>query len=199
MVASDANAARIRERVAGVGAEAERRQAGRHGGGAAAARSRRAQRRIVGVADGAADGADAEIAERKLVEVGLAEHDRAALLHAGGDARIEARAMIDQRQRAAGGRQFGRVDVVLEDDRHAVKRTARRAPAAALGIARAGVGDGARIDRQHGAERRTVAIVESQIRARYSRVMSSDVMTPLVIASCSSDTVFSKTVNGAAG
>ena len=83
-----------------------------------------AERRIVGVADGAADGADAEIAERELVEVGLAEDDGAAALHAGGDARIEARPMIDQRQRAAGGRQLGRVDVVLEDDRDAVERAA---------------------------------------------------------------------------
>ena len=75
-------AARVRQRVAGVGAEAERRQARGHRGGAAAARSGGAERRIVGVADGAADGADAEIAERELVEVGLAEHDGAALLHA---------------------------------------------------------------------------------------------------------------------
>ena len=33
-------------------------------------------------------------------------------------------------------------------------------------------------------------------RARYSRVMSSDVVSPCVIASCSCETVFSKTVNG---
>ena len=46
---------RVRQRVARVGAEAERRQAGRHGRGAAAARSGGAERRIVGVADGAAD------------------------------------------------------------------------------------------------------------------------------------------------
>ena len=107
----------VRQRVAGVGAEAERRQAGGHGGGAAAARAGGAERRVVGVADRAADGADAEIAERELVEVGLAEDDRAARLHAGGDARVEPRPVIDQRQGAAGGRQLRGVDVVLEHDR----------------------------------------------------------------------------------
>ncbi len=136
---------RVRQRVAGVGAEAKRSQAGGDGGGAAAARARGAERRIVGVADRAADRADAEIAERELVEVGLAEHDGAALLHAGGDARIEPRPMIDQRQRAAGRGQLHGVDVVLEDDRHAVKRAARAA-GSALGIASARVGDGARVD-----------------------------------------------------
>src|SRR5437762_2795821 len=33
-------------------------------------------------------------------------------------------------------------------------------------------------------------------RARYSRVISAEVVTPVVIASWSCDTVFSKTVNG---
>ena len=189
---------RIRQRVAGVGAEPERREARRDGGRAAAARAGRAERRIVGVADRAADGADAEVAERKLVEVGLAEHDGAALPHAGGHARIEARPMIDERARAAGGRQPEHVDVVLEDDRDAVKRAAHAA-GGALGVARAGVGDRARIEREHRAERRAVAIVEraaaSGTRGRCPRRS----MSPRVIASCSCGTVFSKTVNGAGG
>ena len=69
--------------------------------------------------------------------------------------------MIDERERSARGRQLGRVDVVLEDDRHAVKWTADAA-GGALGIARAGIGDRAWIDREHRAERRAVAIVERE-------------------------------------
>ena len=36
-------------------------------------------------------------------------------------------------------------------------------------------------------------------RARYSRTMSSEVTSPRVIASCSSETLFSNTVNGVGG
>ena len=71
--------------------------------------------------------------------------------------------MIEQRERSARGRQLSRVDVVLEDNRDAVKRTAH-APGRALGIARARIGDGARVDGEHGSERRPVAIVERQPR-----------------------------------
>ena len=86
----------VRKRVAGVGAKRERGQTGGNCGRAAAARAGRAERRVVGVADRAADGADAEIAEGELVEICFAENDGAALPHAGGDPRIEARSMIDE-------------------------------------------------------------------------------------------------------
>ncbi len=88
----------VRERVACVGPEGERHEAGGHGDGAAAARSRRAERRIVGVADRAGDRADAEVAERELVEVRLAEHHRAAAPHSGGHSRVEPRPVIQERQ-----------------------------------------------------------------------------------------------------
>ena len=105
------------------------------------------QRRVVGVADGAADRADAEVAERELVEVRLAEDHRAAGLHAGGHARVEARTVIAKRQRAAGRRQIGRVDVVLEHDRHAVEGP-EHAARGAHRIAGPRVGDRARVERQ---------------------------------------------------
>ena len=99
-------AGRIRQRVAGVGAEAERARLAATAVALPPLEPDGAERRIVGVADRAADGADAEVAERKLVEIGLAEQDGAALLHARGDARIETRMMIDERARAAGRRQL---------------------------------------------------------------------------------------------
>ena len=69
--------------------------------------------------------ADAEVAERELVEVRLAEQHRAGAAHARGDARVEPRPVIDQRPRSAGRRQTEDVDVVLEDHRDAVHRAAR--------------------------------------------------------------------------
>src|SRR6185436_14260288 len=135
------------------------------------ARSRRAERWIVGIADGSTDRADAEVAEREFIEVGLAENHGAALLHAGGNARIDARVMIDERERSAGGWQFGGVNVVLEDDWDAVEWTTH-ASGGALRIAGAGVGDRARIDGEHRPEGRAMAIVERQSR----KVLAHDVL-----------------------
>ena len=79
--------------------KAERGEAGGDGGRAAAARTGGAERRVVGVADRAADGADAEIAEGKLVEIGFAEDDGAAL--AACRRRRASRAAADDRQARA--------------------------------------------------------------------------------------------------
>ena len=78
-------AGRIRKGVARVGAEAERGKTRRDRGGAPATRTRGAERGVVGVAHGAADRADAEVAEWKLIEVRLAEHHGSAALHPGRD------------------------------------------------------------------------------------------------------------------
>src|SRR6185436_435797 len=92
-----------------------------------AARSGRAERRIVRIADRSRDGADPEVAEWKLVEVRLPEHHRPAAAHARRHARIETRPMVDERERTPGRRQAEHVDVVLERDRDAVERTAHAA------------------------------------------------------------------------
>src|SRR5204862_7789123 len=106
----------------------------------AAARACSAERRVVRVADRPADGADPEIAERKLVAVRLAEHDRPGAPHARRPAGVEPRPVIDERARATRRRQAEDVDVVLEGDRYGVQRTARAA-GGALGVAGARVGD----------------------------------------------------------
>ena len=154
---------RVRQRVAGVGAEAERGEAAGDGGRGSAARAGRAQRRIERVADGAADGADAEVPERKLVEVGLAEHDRPGPPHPGGDARIEARPMIQQRPRAARRRQTEHVDVVLEDHRDAVHRSPP-ASGRALRVEGTRLRDRRRIQREHRTQGRAVTIEPRQPR-----------------------------------
>src|SRR5688572_8196704 len=67
--------------------------------------------------------------------------------------------MLNQRERAASGRQFGRVDVVLEEDRHAVKRASHGA-ASPLGITRARIGNRAGINREDRTKCGTVTIVK---------------------------------------
>ena len=143
------------------------------------------ERRIVGVADRAADGADAEVAERKLVEVGLAEDDRAA--------RASCRRPRANRA-AAGDRRSARDPPVVGSPSASMLSLKtigtpwngpRTRPAARSASQRARVGDRARVERQHrrgtsgrGDRRATAA---PGTRGRCPRTSTS----PRVIASCS--------------
>ena len=71
---------RLADRAAGVGADRPRRDAGRHGRGAAAARAARHALAVPGVLDRAEAGVLVRRAHRELVLVGLAEHRRAGRL-----------------------------------------------------------------------------------------------------------------------
>ncbi len=128
---------------------------------AAAAGAGSAERRVVGVADRAAEGADAEVAEGEFVEIGFSQHDGAAASHAGGDARVEARLVVDQRARAAGSRHALKIDVVLVQHWHAVEGAAHAARGA-LGVAGAGIGEGVRVEGEDGVECRAASIVLSR-------------------------------------
>ena len=169
---------RVRQRVAGVGAEAERGEAGRDGGRGAAARAGRAQRRIERVADRAADGADAEVAERKLVEVRLAEHRprrRAACRRPRAN-----RAAADDRRSARDPPVVGRPSTSMLS----LKITGmpcsgpRTPPAARSASRRTRVGDRRRIEREHRAQRRPVAIEQRQPR----QILADDVLRRRVAA-----------------
>ena len=103
--------------------------------------------------------------------------------------------MIDKRPRAAGRRQLQGVDVVLEDDRHAVERAAHasgralRVGARASAIARGLIDSIARTSGRGDRTRQPRQVLADDVLAR---------VAPAVIASCSCSTVFSKTVNGGA-
>src|SRR6187200_1144352 len=79
--------------------------------------------------------------------------------------------MINQRKGAAGARQLRGVDVVLEHDRNTVKWAAYFSRCS-FRITRPGVRDSTRVNRQHGAKRRAVAIVERQTR----EILAGDVL-----------------------
>ena len=117
-----AERARLADRAAGVGAERDRRQAGRHRDRGAAARpardaiqrpriARHAERRVLG-----------RRAHRELVAVGLAEDDRAGRFQALDGRRGEGRHEALEDPRGGGGRHVARAEVVLHRHRHAEQR-----------------------------------------------------------------------------
>jgi hypothetical protein len=106
----------------GVGAERKRDLAGRDDIGRAGTRAAADVRRVERVGDRAERRAGADQAGRELVEVGLADHDRAGIDEALHERRVGQRRR--EREAGAGGgrRQPGDVDVVLHCERHAVER-----------------------------------------------------------------------------
>jgi hypothetical protein len=117
-----------------------------------------AERRVICVSNCPTDGADAKIAERKLVEIGFTEHNGPALAHAGGDARIEARSMIKKSTRSARAGQAKHIDIVFEYHGDAVKGSAH-VSARPFGVGRAGLGDRAGVDRENGEKVWSIAVV----------------------------------------
>ena len=126
------------DRAAGVAAHAGRGEAGRDRGAGAAARSAGVARRIVRVARLTAERADRGDAGRELVQVGLADDDRACVAQLLHLKRVAAGHEAGQRQRSARGRQVDGFEVVLHDNRNPVERAAQ-APRGALLVE--GVGD----------------------------------------------------------
>ena len=117
-------AGRHAARAGGVGAERERDVA-------ACDRDRRARARAAADAIGreraarpAVRRARADEAGRELVEVGLAEADRAGLDQLRNRCRVAAR-QVGERRARRGGREAGDVDVVLDRERHAEQRQRR--------------------------------------------------------------------------
>ena len=80
------------------------------------------------------------------VIAGLGDDDRAGVAQVLRQRRLVRRHESGERQRAAGRRHVGRVDVVLERDRDAVQRTAHFARRA-LAVALVGLLERARVDR----------------------------------------------------
>jgi hypothetical protein len=108
-------------RAARVGADGRRRGAQPEQRRVAAAGAARDARRIERVArrpEGVVVPGDAL---RPLVQVGLAEHQRAGVQQALRHARVNARPVVGHPRAARGGRHAGDVDVVLEGQRHAMQ------------------------------------------------------------------------------
>ena len=142
---------RLADRAAGVGAERDRRQAGRH-------RDRRAAARAAGdaverprVAGDAERRVLGRRAHRELVAVGLAEDDRAGRLEALDGRRRVGRHEALEDPRGGRRRHVARAEVVLHRHRHAEQRPIGRRRV--LGVERRGPGQHPRrIDVQEGAE-----------------------------------------------
>ena len=155
---------RADDRAAGVGADVGRPET--RGGADAGARSAGLQRRaaverrlarigprIVRVV---AEAADRVVVARhrvrragdpvgELGQPGLGDDDRAGVAQVLRQRRLVRRHVAGERQRAAGRRHVGGVDVVLQRDRDAVQRTAQLA-GGALAIERVGLLERARVD-----------------------------------------------------
>ena len=138
-------------------------QVGRHGDGAARARPADVKALAVGTAHRAPARAEAvahTVGEKvgQLGQVGLTQNDRARVPQAGDNMRVKGRIVVCQRQRARAGVHFVMgVDVVLDEHRHAVQRSAR----SLLGVFAVqclGNIDGIRVDFEHSVERRTLAV-----------------------------------------
>ena len=133
------------------------REVGRNGGPRSAARPSRCQRQIVRIEDLAADGADGDAPEREFLHIGLREDDRAGLAQFGGDESIPRGPVLGKRGGAPRGRQFRRVIVVLQDQRHARQRcVGSRSALCVVGVR---LLESGRIDRADRAELRTVLVV----------------------------------------
>ena len=143
---------------AGLGAEANRGKPGCYGHTRAAAGSARTLGEIVRVEDLAADGAETHRGLGHFIHVGLDEDDRAGLAQPLNHRGIARRVTVREHRVAARGRHADGVDVVLDGDRNAVQKAAA-ASCLALLIELARDLGGARVDREHGAEARTLFVV----------------------------------------
>ena len=127
------------DRSRGVAADLERREPGRHRGGAAARASPRRAADIPRIVAAAEDRAVALPVVAEQGDVRLPEDDRAGPLHACGDGRVGGGDVVPGRRIAGGVPQPLDVEDVLDGHRHAVER----APQFAAGERLVG-GDGAR-------------------------------------------------------
>ena len=103
-----------------------------------AARAPGISRRVVGIARLAAEQTDRRDAACELVQVGLADDDRAGVAQLPHLKPVALGHRALERGRAGGRRRIGRVVVVFQDDRNAVERTAGAARRA-LPIQRCGL------------------------------------------------------------
>ena len=150
-------------RSAGVAAHARRGEIGGHRRAGPAARSAGHARRIVGVARLPAERADRRDARGELVQVRLADDDRAGVAQLRHHERVAAGREAGERDRSAGRRHVrGRV-VVLDDNRDAVQRPARAARGA-LAVERVGLVERVRVERDHRVERRPGVVVGADAR-----------------------------------
>ena len=86
------------------------------------------------------------------MHIGLAQYDRARAEQSLDDRRVVPGAVLSQRRRAGGVGQAGNLDIVLDHDRHAVKRPARsRGRQCPVGVARRRK-DRRGVDRDEGVE-----------------------------------------------
>ena len=88
---------------------------------------------------------------RELGELRLGDDDRAGVAQVLRERRVVRRHEVGERERAAGGRHVGRVDVVLERDRDPVQRSAD-ASAGALAVERVGDRERVRVHRDDGVQ-----------------------------------------------
>ena len=119
------------DRGAGVGPEPERAQPGRERAGVAA---RGAARDAIGpraVDDGAVGAVARRHAPGELVQVGLAEHDRAGVEQPPHARRRAHRDVVAEDARAVGRAHARRVEDVLDEQRHACERPGRTSRARA--------------------------------------------------------------------
>ena len=159
----------------GLGADADRGQARRDRRAGAGARAAGIAIEHVGVlrlpAARAPAGRRPRRAEvRPLAEVRLAEDDGAGLAQARDDEGVLPRLVRRQRQRAGRVHQAGDVDVVLQQDRDAVQRTAHLA-GLALGVERVGVLQRRRVELDHRVQLRPSVVhdrdaIEIRLRQR---------------------------------
>ena len=115
------------DRSAGVGSQRERREACGRSHAGAAARSARCPCHVVGIQRVATVRADRRETERELVEVHLAQQHRACPPQLRDLKRILFRDDAAQRERASGRWHVARVEVVLQQHRDPVQRSARSA------------------------------------------------------------------------
>ena len=156
-----AEAGRHAARARRVGAERERHQPGRDRDARARAGPAGNELWVERIARHPIGRAHADETGRELVEIGLADRDRAGgaqPLHAG---RVGLRRVGEGRARG-GGRQAGDIDVVLDGERHAVERqrgVALLRPAPRLG-------DGVGFVAQRDEDRGVVVLADARVGAR---------------------------------
>ena len=117
-----------------VGAERERHEPSGNRDRRTRARSARNETRIERIARHAIRRAHADESRGELVEIGLADDDRAGRAQPRHRGRIVRRRVGEGRARGR-GRQPGDVDIVLDRERHAVERQPRRPSRPAFGSA----------------------------------------------------------------
>ena len=170
-------------RAAGIGADAARGEPRGDRDAGAAARAAGDARRIVGIAGRAERGVVVGHAVGELVQVGLAEHDRAGVEQRCTTGALRFGRLLAQAGRAAGGRHHRRVSILsLRASGTPCSGPSRRRAGAAVGAP----GRGAHrvgIEADEGVERSAAAQ-----RASSASASASAVISPLRIAAAASPT-----------